>query len=239
MRTTRLGAFLASLAITTVTAAVLTTGPAVAKADTPVRVGLSLGGLTKVVQPYRTFLGAFSGSVSYTASDSSTAAVTDGDSVLQRKLPGKPWRDVKTDHDAVPGALDFGTYGSHATGNTLYRVHYLGGTDGTTTWAPAFSNTVSVITLWAIRDTSACIPHTKRCHISGTLRPTTKHHKIVLQVKRGTTWKKLQTVHSDARGRYSVTVIATRTKTLYRVVIARTKHIRATAYAYQVKLRVG
>ena len=94
MRTTTLGTVLASLAITAGTMTVLAAAPA--QAATPAQVTLSLDGRSQVVAPYKNFVGFFSGGVSYTAPDTSIVPVTAGDAVLQRRLPGKAWADVKT-----------------------------------------------------------------------------------------------------------------------------------------------
>ena len=222
MRTSKLGAVLASLAITTGTAAVLGAGPA--QAATPAQVTLSLGGVSNVVAAYKDYVGFFSGGVSYTAPDTSTAAVTAGDAVLQRKLPGQAWRNVKTDVDA--DFLDYGTYGEHATGNMQYRVHYLGGTDGTTTWDPAYSNVVAVHTLWKLNEHGSCAGH---CRFYGHLSPKAKHHKVTIQVKHGG-WQKYKVVKTDAKSRWNAAVVATFGKgTLYRAVVGRTRHEVATA----------
>jgi hypothetical protein len=222
MRTSKLGAVLASLALTAGTAAVLGTGPA--QAATPAQVTLALGSVDNVVAAYKDYVGLFSGGVTYTAPDSSTAPVTVGAAILQRKLPGQAWRDVKTDADA--NVLDYGTYGQHATGNMQYRVHYLGGTDGTTTWDPAFSNVVTVRTLWKLNDQGTCVGH---CRLYGHLSPRAKHHRVTIQVKHGA-WKRYKVVKTDAKSRWDVAVVATFGKgTLYRAVVAGTRHEVATA----------
>jgi hypothetical protein len=223
MRTTTLGAVLASFAITAGAAAVLTAAPA--HAATPVQVTLSLDGKSQVVAPYKAFVGGFfSGAVSYTLPDSSTAPVTAGDAVLQRRLPGKAWQDVRT--DPGPDSLDYGTYGSHANGNTQYRVHYLGGTDGTTTWDPAFSAPVTVLTLWDLNEHGSCVGH---CRFYGHLSPRAKHHTVTIQVKHGS-WKTYKVVKTDARSRWSAAVVATFGKgTYYRAVVRGTKNEVATA----------
>jgi hypothetical protein len=190
---------------------------------------------TKVKGEYHDLIGY----LETTIDDDHGGGVYAGSADLQRRLPGKGWKTVKHDGDGTDG-IGFGSYGSHATGNVEYRVHYLGGTDPNTeiTYAPSFSNTVVVTTLWKIKDTSGCPFNTRHCHLSGKLIPTTKHHKITLQVKHGKQWRKVKTVHSNAKGKYSVTVTATRKQKTYRLVIAKTKHIVATAYGYKVKLNV-
>ncbi len=222
MRTTTLGTVLASLAITAGTMTVLAAAPA--QAATPAQVTLSLGSKSQVVAPFKGFVGFFSGGVSYTMPDTTTGAVTAGDAVLERRLPGKAWQAVKT--DAGADSLDYGTYGSHANGNTQYRVHYLGGTDGTTTWDPAYSNVVTVITLWKLNERGSC---SHGCRFFGHLSPRAKHHTVTIQVKHGT-WKKYKVVKTDAKSRWSASVVATFGKgTLYRAVAARSKQEVATS----------
>jgi hypothetical protein len=233
MRTTKLGAVLASLAITTGTAAVLGAGPA--QAATPTTVRLALGSEHKVAAKYKDYIGFFSGAVSYTQTDGSTAAVTAGKAVLQRKLPGKPWRNVKTDGDAY--FLDYGTYGDHATGNMQYRVHYLGGTDGTTTWDPTYSNVVMVRTLWDLHENGTC---KGGCHFFGKLSPKARNHRVLIQVKHGS-WKKYKVVKTDRRSHWRANVVATfGNGTLYRAVVAGTRQeTRTTSNIYRFyKVRV-
>lgn len=145
MRTTKLGAALASLAISAGTTAVLAAAPA--QAATATKVTLDMSGHSKVKGVYGDYLGTLGGQVTFKQADGTTSTVSDGDAILQRRLPGKSWKAVKTDTD--PGYLYYGTYGSHAHGNVKYRVHYLGGTgtgtDGNPyTWDPAFSDVVTV-----------------------------------------------------------------------------------------------
>src|SRR6188472_182895 len=139
MRTTTLGAVLASLAITGGTAAVLGAGPAEAATPTttaPTTARLAINQHTTVVAHYGDQIGYLEASVS----DSNGGGVYAGRAVLQRRLPGKGWAKVRTDDDGTDG-IGFGAYRSHAKGNVLYRLHYLGGTDGANsfTYAPAYS----------------------------------------------------------------------------------------------------
>jgi hypothetical protein len=229
MRTTKLGAVLASLALTTGTAAVLAAGPATAQSDTPTQVALTLGGNAGVTARYGTFIGTFSTQVT---TDGITP-VTAGTTKLQRKLPGKDWRNVKTDDDASDG-VSFGTYGDTARGNVKYRAHYLGGTDnGTaTTYAASYSNTVIVRTAWNLNDHGVCSP---KCRIYGKLAPKSKHHKILIQAKHGS-WKRYKVVHTNARSHWSASVKPTRGNgTKYRAVVAGTKHlIKSYSTIYRV-----
>jgi hypothetical protein len=220
MRSTKLGAVLASLAITTGAATVLAAGPA--QADTPTQVTLSLGGYTSLTFQYGTYLGTFSGQVS-----DGTNPVTVGTANLQRRLPGKSWRNVKT--DSVMPDLDFGQYGSKATGNVKYRVHYLGGTDTTTStaYSDSFSNVVVVRTAWNLHPHASC---PVKCHFYGKLSPKAKHHKVLIQVKHHG-WKRYQVVHTNSRSHWTVTVKPSRGNgTYYRAVVGSTKHL-ITTYA--------
>ncbi len=216
MRTKKLGAVLATLAITTGTAAMLGAGPAQAEPNTAVTITLSLAGRSQVVAQFKDPVGGnLAGQVTYTLPDTTTSLVPVGDAVLQSRPFGTAtWKDVRTDADA--GDLDYGTYGSHANGNTRYRVHYLGGTDGTTTWDPGFSNVVTVYTLWKLNEHGSCVGH---CRLYGHLSPTAKHHTVTIQVKHGT-WKKYKVVRTDAKSRWNAGVVATFGKgTLYRAVV--------------------
>ena len=227
MRTTKVGAVLASLAITLGTAAVLEAGPA--QADTPSEVTLTMSGKTAVTAPYGTFIGGLTGQVT-----DGVNPVTAGSTKLEQKLPGKDWKAVGTDDDDPTDGLSFGSYGSHARSKVKYRAHYLGGTDGVTIWDPAYSGVVTVITLWKIKDTSAC-PMGHHCHISGRLVPKAKHHKILVQVKHGG-WKKYRVLHTNRKSKYRVGVTGSRKGTKYRIIIAGTKKIAATEKRYIVTL---
>jgi hypothetical protein len=230
MRTTKLGAVLASLALSAGTTAVLAAAPAHAAtaAATATKVALDMSGHHQVKGVYGDYLGTLGGSVTFKQTDGSSATVTDGDAILQRRLPGRSWKGVKTDSD--PSYLYFGTYGSHAHGNVKYRVHYLGGTgtgtDGSTyTWAPAFSNVVTVGTYWDLNDSGSCVGG---CHLSGKLAPKAPHHKVTIQVKHGT-WKRYKVVHTTSRSKYRAGVQATRGKgTKYRILVAGTKNLLQT-----------
>jgi hypothetical protein len=222
MRMTKLAAALASLALTTGTAAVLAAGPAIAQADTPTQVGLTLGGTTSWTVLYGSELGTFSTQVT----TDGVTGVPVGSAKLQRKLPGHDWRNVKTD-DNVGDGVSFGNYGHRATQNVKYRVHYLGGTDdGTaTTYAESYSNTVIVLTAWDLHPHASC---PSRCKFYGKLSPKAKHHKILIQVKHHG-WKRYKVIHTNARSRWTVFVKPSRGGgTYYRAVVARTKHLIGT-----------
>ena len=227
MRMTKLGAVLASLAVTAGTAAVLGASPA--QAATATRAKLDLSGHHKVTATYKDYVGLFGGGVTYTQTDGSTAEVNAGDAVLQRKLPGKAWKNVRADDSA--GFLYYGSYGSHATGNTQYRVHYLGGTDGTNTWDATYSNTVTVRTRWDLHENGTC---SGGCHFFGKLGPKAKHHKVLIQVKHGS-WKKYKVVRTNRKSKWSAKVVATPGRgTYYRAVVGKTKHeIKTTSATYR------
>lgn len=229
MSKTRLSAALASLALAAGTTAVLAAGPAHAGTDAPTTAKLKINQHTKVKGQYGDPIGYLEASVF----DGNGGGVYAGSADLQQRLPGKGWKNVRTDSDGTDG-IGFGSYGSHAKGNVQYRLHYLGGTDTNTsiTYAPSYSGVVTVTTLWNFKDTSAC-PN-GHCHISGRLIPRTKHHKILVQVKHGS-WKKYRVLHTSSKGTYRVSVSGSRGHgTRYRIIIARTKSIVATKKTYRV-----
>jgi hypothetical protein len=218
MRTTKLGAVLASLAVTAGTATVLAAGPA--HADTATEVTLKLGGYTSLTAVYGSYLGGFTGEVS-----DGTNAVYAGSAKLQRRLPGKSWRNVKT--DATMPFLDFGNYGSKAWGNVKYRVHYLGGTDTSTatTYHESYSNVVTVRTAWNLHPKASC---TTRCRFYGKLSPKARHHRIVIQVKHHG-WKRYRVIRTNRRSHWTVFVKPGRGNgTYYRAVVAGTRHLIKT-----------
>ena len=221
MRTTKLGAVLASLAITTGTAAVLAAGPAQADTEVPTQVTLSQGGHGSVAALYGTYLGTFSSQV--TTTDGTNTPVTFGSAELQQKLPGKDWKIAKTDDDVSDG-VSFGSYGSKAKGNVRYRVHYLGGTDTTTatTYDESYSNTLIVRTAWNLHPQASCQP---RCRFFGKLSPTAKHHKVLIQVKHHG-WKRYKVVRTNKHSRWSAFVKPSRGNgTYYRAVVAGNKNL--------------
>lgn len=226
MRTTKLGAALAALAISAGTTAVLAAAPA--QAATATKVTLDMSGHSKVKGVYGDYLGTLGGQVTFKQADGTTSTVSDGDAILQRRLPGKSWKAVKTDTD--PGYLYYGTYGSHAHGNVKYRVHYLGGTgtgtDGNPyTWDPAFSDVVTVGTYWDLNDTGSC---SGGCHLAGKLVPKAPHHKVTIQVKHGS-WTRYKVVHTTTRSRYRAGIQATRGRgTKYRILVGGTKNLLRT-----------
>lgn len=228
MRTSRLGAVLASLAVTTGTVLVLAEGSTQAAAPAATTAALAINQHSTVKAQYGDPVGYLEASVA----DSNGGGVYTGSAVLEQRVPGSGWAEVKTDGDGTDG-LSFGSYGSHAKGNVRYRLHYLGGTDADTlvTYAPAYSNVVTVVTLWGFKDTSSC-PN-GHCHISGRLIPRTKHHRIVVQVKHGA-WKPYRAVRTSSQGTYRIDVTGSPRGTKYRIIIARTKTITATEKGYRV-----
>ncbi|HEY3529365.1 MAG TPA: hypothetical protein VGK78_09450 [Nocardioides sp.] len=233
MLTTKLGAVLASLAITTGAAATLSATPAQAQLATSLTTtsSLKIDGQTKITAPYGTLFSPFQAFVQ----DSNGVAVQAGSTLLQRRLPGRSWATVKTDADPTEGGVSFGAYGTRNKGNVQYRLHYLGGTDTTTatTYGASFSPTVTVITLWKIKDTSAC-PYGK-CHISGKLTPTTRNHKVAVQIKRGS-WQRYKVLRTNSKSAYRVGVSTINGRTTkYRIIIAPLGHrITATKKLYTV-----
>lgn len=216
MRFTKLGAALASLALTAGTATLLAAGPA--QADTATQTSLDLGGNTAWKVLYGSYLGTFGTQIT-----DGTNQVMVGAADLQQKLPGKDWKTVKSDADVSDG-VSFGQYGSKARQNVKYRVHYLGGTDTdtATTYTESFSNTVVVLTAWDLHPKALC---QSRCRFYGKLSPKAKHHKVLIQVKHHG-WKRYRVVHTNSRSHWSAFVKPSRGKgTYYRAVVARTKHL--------------
>jgi hypothetical protein len=221
MRSTRLGAALASLTITAGTATLLIAGPAMA--DTGTQAGLVLGGRTGQAAAYGSYLGTFDAAVS-----DGTNQVTVGAADLQQQLPGKSWKVVKTDADVSDG-ITFGSYGSKARGNVKYRLHYLGGTDTdtSTTYAASYSNTVIVKTAWSMGAHALCA---SKCKFYGKLSPKAKHQKVLIQVKHHG-WKRYQVLHTNGHSRWSAVVKPSRGNgTYYRAVVGKTKQL-IKAYA--------
>lgn len=234
MRMTKMGATLASLAITTAGAALLAGTPAhaadseLAVTPAPTTARLAINQQTAVKALYGNPIGYLEPAVA----DENGGLVYTGSAVLQRRLPGRTWTDVRTDGDTSDG-ISFGSYGHTATSNVRYRFHYLGGTDPNTsiTYAPSVSNVVTVTTYWNFKDTSAC-PN-GRCHISGRLIPRTAGHKIVIQVKHGS-WQRYRILHTSSRGTYRVGVTGSPAGTKYRMIITATKRLTATQKRYTV-----
>jgi hypothetical protein len=220
MRMTKLGVIVASLALTAGTASVLAAGPA--DAATATKAKLTINGKHKAKGVYGSLVGLLDGSVT----DASGNPVDGGSAALQRKLPGKGWKTIKTDDDA--SFVDFGSAGSKAKGNAAYRVRY----SGDSTYSATTSNVVTVTTLWKVKDTSACPGG--HCHISGKLTPKAKHKKLVVQVKVGH-WKRFKVLHTSAKSKYQVGVSTRGGKpTHYRLLIPGTKSIAGVKIPYVV-----
>lgn len=214
MRTTKLGAVLASLAISAGTTAVLAASPA--QAATATTASLDISSKTHVKGAYGDYVGYLEASVT----DSNGVSVTTGTANLQAKFPGKDWKTVKTDTD--PSYIDFGSYGSHARGNVRYRLQYV----GDSTYDSSVSDVVTVTTYWKLNDEGTCVGG---CRITGKLAPKARHHQVLIQVKHGS-WKKYEVVKTDRHSRWKARVVATKGNgTLYRAVVAGTKNLHKTA----------
>jgi len=218
MTRTKLGAVLASLALSVGTATVLAATPAQAATEAPTQVSASLGGYGSIKALYGSYLGTFSVQVT----TDGVTPVPVGSAKLQQKRPGKDWNNVKTDDDLSDG-VSFGSYGSKAKENIKYRVHYLGGTDDSTmtTYDESYSNTITVLTAWKLNPQASC---TTRCRFYGKLAPKAKHHKVVIQVKHHG-WKRYKVVHTNRRSHWTVFVKPSRGGTKYRALVAGTKHL--------------
>jgi hypothetical protein len=218
MPTTKLGAVLASLALSAGTATVLAATPAQAATEVATHATATLGGYGSWKALYGTDVGPWSIQVS----DDATNPVTVGTAKLQQKRPGKDWNNVKTDDDLTDG-VSFGSYGTKAKENIKYRVHYLGGTDDSTmtTYDESYSNTVTVLTAWKLNPQASCAT---RCRFYGKLAPKAKHHKVLIQVKHHG-WKRYKVVHTNKRSHWTVFVKPSRGGTKYRALVAGTKHL--------------
>lgn len=218
MRTTKLGAVLASLAITTGTAAVLAAAPA--QADTPTTVKLSFTDPSDGTQyaGWRALYGDRVATLTTVISDGTTTP-TVGSAILQRRLPGDDWTDQQTDANVSDGV----TFTSpRALSRAVYRVQYSGGTDGINTWSPSTSNTVKVVTYWKFNRVKGTYHRRLAFTWSGTLAPHVKHHRVVIQVKHGS-WRKYKVVHTNVKSRWSVRVQGGHNRWVhYRAVVAGT-----------------
>ena len=228
MRIAKLGGIVTALVLAAGTTAVLTAVPAQAANSTT--ANLDISGRTHTKGTYGDYVGLLGGRVTYQESDGTTLDVNAGPADLERKLPGGRWKVVKTDDDA--GFLYWGTYGSTARGNALYRAHYLGGT-GTDlngdpiTWDPSYSNVVTVGTFWKLaRDASSCVP---RCHLAGRIAPAVSHHKLVVQVKHHS-WKRYKVTHTNRHSRFRVSVAATCRGAKYRIISTPTPRLLRTVW---------
>jgi hypothetical protein len=228
MRTTKLGATLASLAITAGGATLLATTPAqaAAPATTPTTVQLSFTdpGTGNQYSGWRALYGDRVGTLTTVISDG-TAAPTAGSATLQRRLPGHGWTTSQTDADVSDGV----TFTSpKALSNATYRVQYSGGTSvdtgsGTTTWDPSTSNTVQVLTYWKFTHLGYKWHGGLDFTWHGALSPHAKHHRVVIQVKRGS-WKNYKVVRTNNKGHWSVRVRSGHNHWVhYRAVVAGTK----------------
>lgn len=227
MRRTKLGAVLASLAVTTGSAAVLAAAPS--HADTPVTTPTPTTVTLTFTDPatgtqysgWRAFYGTRVGTLTTVISTTDgTPSPTNGSAILQRRLPGRDWRDQQTDADISDGV----TFTSpKALSNAVYRVEYSGGTDGTTVWSPSTSNTVKVVTYWKFTHLHAKWHGGLSYTWFGTVAPGVKNHKVHIQVKHGS-WKPYKVVRTNAKSQWSVRVKAGHNRWVkYRAVVAGTR----------------
>jgi len=234
MRRTKLAAVVASLAVTSGGAAVIVAAPAAAD-DTPTTVSLSFTDPDsgKSYTGWRVLYGDTVAPLAVTISDGTDTAPPVGAATLQRRLPGKDWKDQETDEDLTDGVA-FSNF--KALSNAGYRVQYSGGTDDTTEPALTTSNTVKVLAYWNFKPTKAKYKGGLAFKWWGALAPHVKHHRVVIQVKHGT-WKKYKVVRTNARSRWSVRVKAGHNHWVrYRAVVAGTKklHKNGTAAKFMV-----
>jgi hypothetical protein len=229
MHMTKLGAVLASLAITAGTAAVVAEAPA--RADTtgttPTTVQLSFTDSSTGQQysAWRALYGSRVATLTTTISDGTDAAPTVGSAILKRKLPGGSWKTQATDADLTDGA----TFTSpRALGNAQYRVEYTGGDDtatgGTTAWAASTSNVVQVMTYWNFHAKGRFVGRQGVWY--GTLSPHVRNHRILIQVKRGS-WQRYRVIRTDRKSHWSVRVTPGHNRYLkYRAVVAGSKKMQ-------------
>jgi hypothetical protein len=233
MRRTKLGAALASLAVTTGTAAVVSAAPA--QADTPTTVQLTFTDPSDGQQytGWRALYGTQVATFTTVISDGATTP-TVGTATLQRRLPGRSWTDQQTDDNLVDG-VTFAT--PKAQSNASYRVEYSGGTDGgSNTWSPSTSNTVQVITYWKFTHLHAKWHGGLSYTWFGAMAPSVKSHKVTIQVKQGS-WKRYKVVRTDSRSHWSVKVQAGHNRWIqYRAVVdgTRTLHKNYSLATFKV-----
>jgi hypothetical protein len=226
MRKTKLGAVLASLALTSGSAAVLAAAPAHAD-DTPTTVQLVFTDPESGARysGWRVIYGhVVEATFTTEISDGTDTVPTVGTATLQRRLPGKTWQDQETDEDLTDGAA---FTSPKAKSNAVYRVQYSGGTDGVSVWTPSTSNTVKLVTYWGFNRPKGKWHGGLAFTWSATLAPHVKHHRVEIQVKRGT-WKKYKVVHTNAKSRWSVRVKGGHNRWVhYRALVAGTKQLHA------------
>jgi hypothetical protein len=234
MRMTKLGAAMASLAITTVGATALATAPAQAgvTAGTPTTVHLSFTDPATGHQysGWRVLYGDHVAIITTVISDG-TNAPTAGTATLQRRLPGAGWKTLQTDSDLTDGV----TFNSpKAAGNAFLRVEYSGGTDGTTTWTASTSNQTQILTYWNFHMKLKFVGRTGVMY--GTLSPHVKNHRILIQVQHNG-WKKYKVIHTDGKSHWSARVTPGHNRYItYRAVVAGTKSLQKSDATAKFKL---
>lgn len=111
------------------------------------------------------------------------------------------------------------------TGNANYRLYYTGGTDYSGTYSAAYSPVVKVKTYRALNDSGSCA---RGCHLKGHIKPTYKHKRVIIQVKKGH-WKTYKKVKTNKASRFKVKVTASRgAGTKYRIVVKGNKQFTKT-----------
>lgn len=240
MRRPKLTAVLTSLCVATAGTTALVAGPAHAD-DTPIptTVQLSFTDPSDGTQYgawsalYGDPVGPLTGAVS-----DGTAPPPVGTATLEQRLPGGDWTATTQVDDDVSDGVTFTT--PKARSNVRYRVQYAGGTDDATltTWSPSTSNSVRVLAYWKFKPTKARYRHGLVFTWWGALAPRVDHHKVLIQVKNGSSWKKYKVVRTNAKSRWKVRVKAGHNRWVrYRAVVTRTKTLHKNGTAAKFKVR--
>ncbi|WP_395659382.1 hypothetical protein [Nocardioides sp.] len=121
--------------------------------------------------------------------------VYDGTLTVQRRLPGRHWKTVKTSSSAY-------LYDSvRAVGNATYRVLY----SGTSEYEPSSAGAIShVQRKLAIKNVG-----TRRVVLSGTVSPK-YHGKVTIFRKHGKKWSRYKTLRTNAQSHFSTPLPAPR-----------------------------
>ncbi len=217
MRTTRLGAVLASLAIPPARRRLLAQPPHRPPRPAATTTKLALNQHKTVEGVYGQLVGSLRGNIA----DDHGGLVFAGTAVLQRQLPGKGWKNVKSDHDGA-GRDRFGTNGQPRQGQRAVP-RALPGWDGPHTPRPALrrSPTSSLVTLLEAQRVTASCAADATSAASWARRPSTTRSR-----SRSSTagWKRYKVVHTNAKSKWTVAVTAhARQGTLYRAVVGGTK----------------
>lgn len=132
--------------------------------------------------------------------DANGAQVYDGTLTVQRKLPGKGWKTLKTSTSAY-------LYDSiKAAGNATYRVSYSGSGDFSPSTAGAKSKVQRKIAIKNVGD--------RKVVLQGKVSPKYKG-KVMIFKKNGKKWKKIKTVRTNKKSTFRTPLPAPRSGRYY------------------------